>query len=75
MKMSARTLQRYLREEETTFADVLDDVRRRRAEVALRETEEPIASVSASLGFGDQSAFHKAFVRWTGKTPGAFRKG
>lgn len=75
MKMSARTLQRYLHEEETTFADVLDDVRRRRAEIALRETGDSIAAVSASLGFGDQSAFHKAFVRWTGKTPGAFRKG
>jgi len=74
LHMSARTLQRYLRDEATTFADVLDAVRRRRAEMALRETDEPIAALSASLGFGDQSAFHKAFVRWTGETPGAFRK-
>ena len=73
LHMSARTLQRYLRDESTTFADVLDRVRRRRAEMALR-TDEPIAALAASLGFGDQSAFHKAFVRWTGETPGAFRK-
>ncbi len=74
LHMSTRTVQRYLQDEGTTFADVLDTVRRRRAEIALRETDDSIAEVSAALGFGDQSAFHKAFVRWTGKTPGAFRK-
>lgn len=75
LKLSARTVQRYLAREETTFADVLDDVRRSLAEAALADRSTSIAQVSHALGYSDQSAFHKAFVRWTGKTPGAFRKG
>ena len=70
---SERSVQRYLAKEETTFADVLDDVRRTLAESALRDGSASIAQVSQALGYSDQSAFHKAFVRWTGKTPGAFR--
>lgn len=75
MRLSERSVQRYLQQEGTSFAEVLSDVRRARAESALRDTSTPIATVAASLGFSDQSAFHKAFARWTGTTPGAFRKG
>lgn len=75
MRLSERSVQRYLQQEGTSFADVLGEVRRARAESALRDTSTPIATVAASLDFSDQSAFHKAFTRWTGTTPGAFRKG
>lgn len=74
MRLSERTVQRYLQQDGTTYAEVLNDVRRRRAESALRDTSDSIASIAHALGFSDQSAFHKAFARWTSMTPGAFRK-
>jgi AraC-like DNA-binding protein len=34
-----------------------------------------LQEVAFLLGFSDQSAFHRAFVRWTGKRPGQYRAG
>jgi AraC-like DNA-binding protein len=53
---------------------VLDDLRRDLAVRYLSGAEVSIAEVGFMMGFSDQSAFHKAFVRWTGETPGAFRR-
>ncbi|MFO0669812.1 MAG: AraC family transcriptional regulator [Polyangiaceae bacterium] len=75
LRMSARTLQRYLKDEETSFQRELDQLRREVAEHRLRETDDSLATIAHELGFADQSAFHKAFVRWTGRTPGDVRKG
>jgi AraC-like DNA-binding protein len=75
MRMSARTLQRYLKEEGTTFQREIDELRRTVAEHLLREGRASLAEIACELGFADQSAFHKAFVRWTGRTPGDFRRG
>lgn len=74
LRISERSVQRYLQDEGTTFAAALDDVRKRHAETALRDRTKSIAEVSSALGFADQSAFHRAFVRWTGTTPGAYRR-
>ncbi|HLK41300.1 MAG TPA: AraC family transcriptional regulator [Polyangiaceae bacterium] len=74
MHVGRRSAQRYLQAEGTTFAAVLDEVRHRRAEAALAEQGVSIGALASALGFADQSAFHKAFVRWTGTTPGAFRR-
>jgi AraC-like DNA-binding protein len=70
--VSDRTLQRRLREHGTSLRELLDDVRK---EVALRLLREGASAttVAYELGFGRPQAFHKAFVRWTGQTPGAFR--
>lgn len=75
MRMSARSLQRYLRDEGTTFQRELDELRCSAAIELIREGRASLAEVAHELGFADQSAFHKAFVRWTGKTPGEFRRG
>jgi AraC-like DNA-binding protein len=75
LRMSARTLQRRLRSESTSYSELVDDVRR---ELALRYVADPALSltkVALLLGFADQTTFHRAFVRWTSKAPGAFRKG
>ena len=52
----------------------LDDLRRAYAERRLRDESATLAEIAHAVGFADQSAFHKAFVRWTGTTPGEFRR-
>jgi AraC-like DNA-binding protein len=73
LAMSSRNLQRTLRESGTTYQVLLDEVRR---DVAIRHLANPSTSVSQvgfRLGFSEPSAFHRAFRRWTGKSPGEFR--
>jgi AraC-like DNA-binding protein len=69
----ARTLQRRLRSEGTTFAKKTDEVRRQLAERYLADRRTSVAEVAFLLGFSDVSAFHRAFVRWTGQTPSRYR--
>lgn len=71
---SPRSIQRYLREEGTTFQKVLDGLRRDVALAYLEDRAHSLAEVALLLGFSDQSAFHRAFVRWTGRTPGDVRR-
>jgi AraC-like DNA-binding protein len=68
-----RTLQRRLRHENTTFQDLLDSVRHELALVHIGQHLASIDEVAWLLGFSNGSAFHRAFKRWTGVTPGEFR--
>ena len=52
---------------------MLGALRRDLAEQHLADPNLAIADVAMLLGFSDASAFHRAFVRWTGKSPKAFR--
>jgi AraC-like DNA-binding protein len=72
LALSERTVQRRLRDHGTTLRDLVDDVRK---EVSMRMLREGVATtaVAFEIGFARPQAFHKAFVRWTGMTPGAFR--
>lgn len=74
LAMSARTLQRRLAEVETTFQELLDSVRRRYAERYLADDRLAIAEVAFLVGFSEPSNFHRAFRRWTGTTPAAYRE-
>ena len=69
MHMSERKLQRLLTSESTSYQKVLDAYRQEKAEQWLNDTGKSIKQVSDLLGFGNQSAFTRAFKRWTGKTP------
>jgi AraC-like DNA-binding protein len=74
LNLSERSLQRRLNAESTTFADLLDEVRR---ELALRYVADEhlaLGEVAYLLGFAEPSAFHRAFKRWTGTTPAAARR-
>ncbi|HEY1249877.1 MAG TPA: helix-turn-helix domain-containing protein, partial [Thermoanaerobaculia bacterium] len=71
---SPRTLQRRLEEEGTSYQDVLDGVRREAAEGYLAESRLSVGEVGYLLGFSEPAAFHRAFRRWTGKTPLEFRR-
>ncbi len=75
LQMSPRTLQRQLQSEGTSFAAVLGDLRRELAARYLRDPHIAIAEVAFLLGFQDISAFYRAFRRWEGMTPLAFRRG
>lgn len=74
MGLGARTMQRRLREEGTSHKALLDDVRRAVAERWLADRAKGIGEIAFALGFSEQASFHRAFVRWTGATPGAFRR-
>jgi AraC-like DNA-binding protein len=71
---SPRSLQRRLGDEGATFQGVLDELRRELALAYLASDTHAIAEIALMLGFSDQSAFHRAFVRWTGRTPGDVRR-
>lgn len=72
---SRRSLQRRLRVEGTSFARLVDAVRRERAEAFLASRNVSVAEVSWLVGFSEQSAFTRAFRRWTGRSPTQFRRG
>ena len=74
LALSARTLQRRLAEEESTFAGLLDDERRQLARALLADARLSLAEVASRLGYSEPRAFQRAFKRWTGTTPGQFRR-
>ena len=74
LAMTVRNLQLKLKEEGTSFQILLDEVRKQIAIGYLKDGNESICEVALLLGFADQSAFHHAFKRWTGKTPGEYRR-
>jgi AraC-like DNA-binding protein len=72
MHVSARTLQRRLAAEHTTFSAVADRARRDLA-VELVDGDAPLERVAAAVGFADASVLVRAFRRWTGRRPGEHR--
>lgn len=72
--MSKRTLQRRLREEDTTFLEVLSSTRLQLANHYLANTPLSFVEISFLLGFGDPNSFYRAFHEWTGKTPQRVRR-
>jgi AraC-like DNA-binding protein len=73
LAMSARTLQRRLSEQGYSFQGVVDAARKELALRLLYETDYTLAEVAFLTGFAEQSAFTRAFKRWSGQTPRAYR--
>ena len=73
LRLSSATLRRRLRAEGQGFATIRDELLQERAEQLLRETDGSIAQIATDLGYSEPGAFHRAFRKWTGQTPGAFR--
>jgi AraC-like DNA-binding protein len=69
-----RTLTRQLRDEGTTFTNILTEIRRERALHLVGSTGVPLKRVAAELGFNSDASFNMAFKSWTGTTPMKFRK-
>jgi AraC-like DNA-binding protein len=70
---SRQTLFRRLRDEGTTFEQVLDGLRQRLARDYLAGERVSVEEAAYLTGFSDATAFARAFKRWTGVTPKAFR--
>lgn len=74
LAVSPRTLQRALQDDGSSFSGLLDEVRRELAERYLDDTDLGAIDLAFLLGFSEQSAFQRAFKRWTGCTPGDYRR-
>lgn len=72
--MSERTLYRRLSDAGLTYQDVLESTQKSLAETLLTQSGMTIAEVSFLTGFSEQSTFSRAFKRWVGQTPGAYRR-
>ncbi|MCG6860334.1 MAG: helix-turn-helix transcriptional regulator [Chromatiaceae bacterium] len=69
LHMGERTLQRRLKELNTSFSRLLEDTRRELALAYLSERRMSLLEISYVLGFADPSSFSRAFKRWTGTAP------
>ena len=71
--ISASTFRRQLEREGRSYQQIKDEVRRAMAFEHLREGVLSIAEVAELAGFQEPSAFHRAFKKWTGQSPGSYR--
>lgn len=74
LNMSRSTLQRRLSEEGTSFREISEGIRR---DMALKLVGDPTQSLEETadlLGYSEPAAFYHAFRRWTGQSPGAYRR-
>lgn len=72
--MSTRTLHRRLSEYQRTYQSVLDEVRCALAIEFLQQSDMPMDDLAAQVGFSEAANFRKAFRKWTGQSPGDYRK-
>lgn len=74
MNMSLRSLQRQLQLAGVTAAQLLEDECEVRARHFLEHTGQSVREIARSLGYSDDRAFRRAFQRWTGQSPTAYRQ-
>src|SRR5471030_1097089 len=73
LNMAEATLRRRLKQEGATYQSIRDALRRDLAIARLADTTQTIAEIAYALGFAEPSAFHRAFRKWTGVRPAAYR--
>ena len=73
LAVSPRTLSRRLSEEGTTFAEVVEGLRRSLANQYLNESGFTLAQIGWLLGYEGPTSFNHAFKRWTGRSPSLAR--
>ncbi|EXF47152.1 AraC family transcriptional regulator [Pseudomonas sp. BAY1663] len=74
LQMPPWTLRRKLLEEGTSYRAILNDTRRDLAMAYIRDTESAFGEIAWLLGFSSAEAFQRAFKRWSGQTPGDYRR-
>lgn len=73
--LSPSTLRRRIEAEGQSFQEIKDSVRKEIAIHLLRTTALSLAAIAAAAGFSEPSSFVRAFRKWTGVNPGAYRSG
>lgn len=73
LTINRRTLSRHLRSERTSFRELTNEVRFETARQLLSNTGIPLGQIAAALGYSEASVFTRAFRRWSGQTPTAWR--
>ncbi|MBP5086404.1 AraC family transcriptional regulator [Pseudomonas chlororaphis] len=71
--ISPSTLRRRLEREGVSYQEIKDEVRRGMAVELLRQSRASIGEIAERTGFQEPSAFHRAFKKWTGESPGRYR--
>jgi len=71
--VSVRTLQRLLNKAGVSYSDLVERCRCRAACEALAVMKTPVQDIAVKLGYADASGFARAFRRWTGLSPRAYR--
>jgi AraC-like DNA-binding protein len=72
--MSPRTLRRRLAGNGVNFADLIDEERRKEAQLLLQRSDRSLGWIGEQLGYATLPNFVRAFKRWTGQTPAAYRR-
>jgi AraC-like DNA-binding protein len=72
--LTRRTLQRRVSERGTTFAALVEGLLQKYAQDRLSRTTEPVTDIALQLGYADTAHFSRAFKRWTGLAPSAYRQ-
>jgi AraC-like DNA-binding protein len=73
LAVSPRTLQRRLQDERTSFQNILNETRLALARNYLSSSTLSAGEIAFLLGYDDPNSFYRAFVSWTGQTPGSLR--
>ncbi|MFN4154347.1 MAG: AraC family transcriptional regulator [Paracoccaceae bacterium] len=74
LRISARSLQRYLSEEGTSIRALVQEHRADLARTLLEKTDMPLSQVALTLGYADGTVFWRAYRNWTGQEPSACRR-
>jgi AraC-like DNA-binding protein len=74
LHVSTRTLKRKLAALGTSYTAILDETRRQRALLLLEDRALPLAEIAERLGYTELPNFTRAFRKWTGTTPAAYRR-
>lgn len=74
LHMSLSTLRRRLMDEGTSYQQIKDECRKVAALNYMNSADLPIKDVAALMGFEEPSAFFRSFKKWTGMTPGEYRR-
>lgn len=74
LRMSARTLKRRLAAQGSSYSELLEQERSQRARLLLSSSQLSLLEITERLGYSTLPNFARAFRRWTGETPAAYRR-